>query len=80
MSTTSSSIPRNRRRAFHSTQREFYARHFGVLVHEHCEEVLGAPVCGHYYGLPVTAYEAIAMFTAIWGQPGPLGCADLRCM
>jgi hypothetical protein len=72
--------PRNRRRAFHSTQRQFYARHFGVLVHEHCEEVLGAPVCGHYYGLPVTAYEAIAMFTAIWGQPGPLGCAELRCM
>jgi hypothetical protein len=72
--------PRNRRRAFHSTQREFYARHFGVLVHEHCEEILGAPVCGHYYGFPVTAYEAIAMFTSIWGQPGLLGCAELRCM
>lgn len=72
--------PRNRRRAFHSTQRDFYARHFGVLVHEHCEEVLGAPACGHYYGLPVTAYEAIERFTAIWGQPGPLGCAQLRCM
>lgn len=72
--------PRSRRRAFHSTQREYYARHFGVLVHEHCEEVLGSPLCGHYYGLPVTAYEAIARFSAIWGQSGPLGCAALRCM
>ena len=71
---------RNRRRAFHSTHRDFYARHFGVLVHEHCEETIGTPACGHYYGLPVTAYEAIARFTAIWGQPGPLGCAELRCM
>ena len=72
--------PRNRRRAFHSTQRDFYARYFGVLVHEHCEEILGAPTCRHYFGLPVTAYEAIATFTAIWGQPAPLDCADLRCM
>ena len=72
--------PRRRRRAFHSTEREYYARHFGVLVHEHCEDILGAPACRHYYGLPVTAYEAIARFTAIWGQPGPLGCAELRCM
>ena len=72
--------PRNRRRAFHLTQREFYARQFGVLVHEHCEEILGAPACGHYFGLPVTAYEAINRFTAVWGQPGPLGCAQLRCM
>ena len=72
--------PRNRRRAFHSTHRDFCARHFGVLVHEHCEEVLGAPVCGHYYGLPVSAYEAIARFTAIWGQPAPLGCRALRCI
>lgn len=72
--------PRNRRRAFHSTHRDFYARHFGVLVHEHCEEILGAPTCGHYFGLPVTAYEAIASFTAIWGRPGPVCCTDLRCM
>ncbi|MBF6604373.1 MAG: hypothetical protein IVW53_02150 [Chloroflexi bacterium] len=72
--------PRNRRRAFHSTDVDFYARAYGVLVHEHCEEILGAPACDHYYGLPVTAYEAIDRFTSTWSQAGPLGCATLRCM
>lgn len=72
--------PRDRRRAFHSTNRDFYSREFGVLVHEHCEEVMGRPVCSHYYGLPVTAYEAIEAFTSLWGLPGLFGCADLRCM
>lgn len=72
--------PLNRRRAFHLSQPDFYAREFGVLVHEHCEEIIGAPACDHYYGLPVTAYEAIDRFTSMWGQRGPLGCASLRCM
>jgi hypothetical protein len=72
--------PLQRRRAFHMTNPDHYAREFGVLVHEHCEEVLDAPACDHYYGLPVTAYEAIDRFTSTWGQPGPLGCASLRCM
>lgn len=72
--------PRNRRRAFHGHHPEHFAREFDVLVHEHCEEVLGRPACDHYYGLPVDAYEAIRRFASLWGQPGPLGCADLRCM
>ena len=72
--------PLDRRRAFHLTEPEYFAREFGVLVHEHCEEILNAPDCDHYYGLPVTAYEAIDKFTAMWGQPGPIGCAGLRCM
>lgn len=72
--------PLSRRRAFHLSDPDFYAREFGVLVHEHCEETVGAPACGHYYGLPVTAYEAIDRFMSMWGQPGPLGCAGLRCM
>jgi hypothetical protein len=72
--------PRHRRRAFHMTDRDYYAREYGVLVHEHCEEILGAPTCSHYYGLPVTAYEAIDRFMSNWGQPGQLRCAQLRCM
>lgn len=72
--------PLNRRRAFHSHHPEAFARAFRVLVHEHCEEVLGAPTCHHYYGLPVDAFEAIRRFTVAWGQPDPLGCADLLCM
>lgn len=72
--------PLDRRRAFHMTDPDYYAREFGVLVHEHCEETLNTPACDHYYGLPVTAYEAIVKFTSMWGKPGPLGCATLRCM
>lgn len=72
--------PLGRRRAFHSHHAEHFAREFDVLVHEHCEEVLGQPKCDHYFGLPVDGYEAIRRFTSLWGQPVPLGCADLRCM
>ena len=50
------------------------------MTHEHCEEALGAPACEHYFGLPVDAYDAVRRFTMLWGQPGPLGCDDLRCM
>ena len=72
--------PLARRRAFHGHDPEHFARSFSVLVHEHCEEVLGQPACDHYYGLPVDAYEAIRRFASMWGQREPLGCADLRCM
>lgn len=72
--------PLERRRAFHGHHPEHFAREFNVLVHEHCEEVLGKP-CKHYYGLPVDdGYEAIRRFASLWGQPGPLGCDSLRCM
>ena len=72
--------PRDRRRSFHGHDPEHFSREFGVLVHEHCEERLGHPACGHYYGLPVDAYEAIRRFASLWGQPEPLGCEDLRCI
>ncbi len=72
--------PLDRRRAFHSNHPEHFAREFHVLVHEHCEEVLGKPACDHYYGLPVDGYEAIRRFASLWGRPAPLGCANLLCM
>ena len=72
--------PLNRRRAFHGHDPARFAAAFHVLVHEHCEERLGQPVCDHYYGPPVDGYEAIRRFTSLWGQPAPLGCADLRCI
>jgi hypothetical protein len=72
--------PMDRRRAFHGHDPEHFAREFSVLVHEHCEEVLGVPACDHYYGLPVDADEAIRRFTSIWGQRASLGCDALRCL
>jgi len=72
--------PRNRRRAFHGHDPDYFAHEFAVLVHEHCEETLGSPDCSHYFGLPVDAFEAIDAFTALWALGGSLGCADLRCM
>jgi hypothetical protein len=72
--------PLARRRAFHRHDPDRFAREFGVVVHEHCEEILGQPACDHYYGLPMDAYEAIGHFLSTWGQPAPLGCAKLRCM
>lgn len=72
--------PLARRRAFHGHDPDHFARAFGVLVHEHCEDELGSPTCAHYYGLPVNGFEAIHQFTAIWGQTAQLGCSGLRCM
>jgi hypothetical protein len=72
--------PLGRRRAFHAHDVPHFIAEFDVLTHEHCEERLGAPACEHYFGLPVDAYDAVRRFTTIWGQPGPLGCDDLRCM
>jgi hypothetical protein len=72
--------PHARRRAFHGHDQEHFAREFGVLVHEHCEERLGFPTCGHYFGLPIDGFEAIRRFTAIWGQPADLGCSGLPCI
>jgi hypothetical protein len=72
--------PLNRRRAFHRHDEAAFLREYGVAVHEHCEEVLKKPACDHYLGLPVDGDEAIRRFTALWGQPGPLGCAQLRCI
>ena len=73
--------PMDRRRAFHSHDTAVFARRFGVLVHEHCEEVLGRPACHHYHGIPIAnGYDALERLLGTWGQPGPLGCADLPCI
>ncbi len=72
--------PLNRRRAYHRHSERDFLREHGVAVHEHCEEVLGAPACGHSMGLPVDGYEAIRRLTSLWGQHGSLGCSALRCM
>lgn len=72
--------PLNRRRAYHRHDGDIFLREFGVVVHEHCEELLGKPACDHYFGLPVNGYEVIRRFTTIWGHPGPLGCSQLRCI
>ena len=72
--------PGSRRRAFHCHDPEYFAREFGVLVHEHCEERLASPDCDHYYGLPIDAYDAIGVFARSWGRPGALGCAEVRCL
>jgi hypothetical protein len=73
-------FPLGRRRAFHRHDPDYFAREFGVVVHEHCEERIGQPACSHYYGLPIDAYEAIRRFLSAWGQPTLLGCSELRCM
>lgn len=72
--------PLDRRRAFHGHDPDYFAREFQVLVHEHCEEHLGSPACNHYYGLPMSGFEAIRRFASIWGQPTQLGCARLHCI
>ena len=73
--------PLDRRRAFHSHDTAVFARRFGVLVHEHCEEVLGRPTCDHYHGIPIAnGYEALDRLLLTWAWPGPLDCASLRCI
>jgi hypothetical protein len=72
--------PANRRRAFHMHDVAAYLTRLGVTAHEHCEEVLGKPACDHYLGLPVYGgYEGLNALLSAWSDPGPLGCARLRC-
>jgi hypothetical protein len=72
--------PNSRRRAFHMHD-GFMRAHVGVSAHEHCEEVLGQPVCDHYLGreLP-NGYVALDLLLAAWLEPDRLGCDDLRCL
>ena len=73
--------PLDRRRGLHAHDTDVFARRFGVLVHEHCQESLGRPACDHYHGIPVrNGYEALGRLLGAWGQPGPLGCSALRCI
>jgi hypothetical protein len=73
--------PLDRRRALHAHDTAVFARRFGVLVHEHCEETLGRPACDHYHGIPIeNGYDALDRLLVTWARPEPLGCASLRCM
>ena len=73
--------PRHRRRAFHLHDRELAETALRTVVHEHCEEVIGRPVCRHYLGRELPdGYQAIDLLVAAWVEPGDLGCASLICL
>jgi len=73
--------PRGRRRAFHLHDRDLAESVWGTVVHEHCEEVLGQPTCGHYLGRELPdGYHAIELLTAAWVEPGDLDCSALICL
>ena len=69
------------RRAFHQHDSEAFIRRFRVVVHEHCEGVLGSPDCLHYAGLPVLdGYDGARRLLAIWVDPGGISCDGLTCL
>jgi hypothetical protein len=73
--------PRRRRRAFHLHDRDLAEAVWGATVHEHCEEVLGQPTCGHYLGRELPdGYLAIELLMAAWVEPGHLDCSSLICL
>ncbi len=73
--------PRGRRRAFHLHDRDLAEATFGVAVHEHCEEALGEPTCGHYVGRELPhGYLGLELLMAAWVEPGVLGCERLTCL
>lgn len=73
-------LPRNRRRAYHLHYADYFQAAYDVIVHEHCEEILGSPACSHYFGEPVTdGYRGIELLMLAWTEE-PLGCALLRCL
>jgi len=73
--------PRRRRRAFHLHDRDLAESVWGTVVHEHCEEILGQPTCGHYLGRELPdGYHAIELLMAAWVEPGDLGCSSLMCL
>lgn len=72
--------PRRRRRAFHRHDAAHFAATHDVLVHEHCEEALGSPTCGHYAGDPVIdAYVGVDLLLLAWTDDA-LDCDELRCL
>lgn len=72
---------RNRRRAFHLHDRALSEARLRSLVHEHCEETAGTPLCGHYLGREIPdGYIALDLLVAAWLEPRALGCADMVCL
>jgi hypothetical protein len=73
----------NRRRAYHWHDPEVFTRRFQVVVHEHCEEIMGIAACRHYAGFPVeNGHVGIDLLLAAWAlAPGEsLGCDRLVCL
>lgn len=69
------------RRAFHQHDSEAFIRRFRVVVHEHCEELLGSPGCLHYAGFPIVdGYDGARRLLAIWVDPGGISCDGLTCL
>lgn len=72
--------PGHRRRAYHRHDEQHFLAAYEVAVHEHCEEVLGAPTCDHYAGEPVLdGYRGIDLLVRAWTDDA-LGCNELRCL
>jgi hypothetical protein len=72
---------RNRRRAFHLHDRALSEARLRSQVHEHCEEVTGAPACAHYLGRELPdGYVAVDLLIAAWLEPRSLGCTALVCL
>lgn len=73
--------PRARRRAYHLHDADSFRSAYDVVVHEHCEEVLGSADCNHYYGDPIAdAYHGVELLLLAWTEDDVLGCEDLLCL
>ena len=71
---------RDFRRAFHRHDEDFFARRYGVVVHEHCEVPIGAAPCAHLFGPPVRdGYRAVELLMSAWVADAP-DCASLPCL
>jgi hypothetical protein len=71
---------RDFRRAFHRHDDPWFQRHFGVVVHEHCESPIGRPFCAHHFGPPIhDGYRAIELLMTAWVSDPP-DCAALPCL
>ncbi len=69
---------RGYRRAFHLHDRDSFADHFDVVVHEHCEQPIGTAPCDHVAGHPVRdSLRAVEMLMAIWVDWVVPDCAAL---
>lgn len=71
---------RGYRRAFHRHNDAQFERHFGVVVHEHCESPIGHAPCPHFFGAPVRdGYRGIELLLKAWVADPP-ECAALPCL
>lgn len=69
------------RRAFHLHDDEWFVRRFHVVVHDHCENPIGAAPCAHIAGLPVRdAYRGVDLLLGAWIDPSPPDCKAMECL